>query len=98
MGDAGMIRRAWQLLMRRSDISRAVDDELSFHLETTVEALKAEGQDESAARRKAERLFGLATCLSRQHRHNSSEPFDNEESFLSGCLSGVAYYSLPLLK
>jgi len=58
MGDTGMIRRAWQLLMRRSDVNRAVDDELSFHLEMTVEALKAEGLDEAAARRKAESLFG----------------------------------------
>jgi len=51
------IKRLFRL-DRKQDVDRAVDDELRFHLESTVEELVGQGWDATDARREAERRFG----------------------------------------
>ncbi len=58
MAGSSRLRRAWRLLLRRSDIRRAVDEELAFHLDMTTEELVAQGMESGPARRKAEGMFG----------------------------------------
>lgn len=45
-------------LLRLSEPSRDVDDELAFHFERTVDELRVQGVPEAEARREAERRFG----------------------------------------
>ena len=58
MAGSSMIRRAWRFLLRRSDVSKAVEEELAFHLDMITEELIAQGMDAGPARRKAESMFG----------------------------------------
>lgn len=52
------IRRLFHLDALRGGRDAELDDELAFHFEATVDALRADGMDEDAARREARRRFG----------------------------------------
>jgi putative ABC transport system permease protein len=72
------VRRAWNLLLRRQDISKAVEEELDFHLELTTQELITAGLDPISARAEAERRFGdrrpyLQDCLAVGERRRRSQ-------------------------
>ncbi|HEX5439025.1 MAG TPA: ABC transporter permease [Gemmatimonadaceae bacterium] len=52
------IRRIFRLVETRASRERAVEDELTFHLDTRVDELIAGGMERRAAREQAEREFG----------------------------------------
>ncbi len=53
------IRRAWRLLLRRSDVDRAVSEEMTFHLEMSVKRLiEEEGLSPEEAEAEARSRFG----------------------------------------
>ncbi|HET7585199.1 MAG TPA: ADOP family duplicated permease [Gemmatimonadaceae bacterium] len=54
----GPFRRLFRLDRSRAGIDRAVDDELRFHFEMSLEELMAHGLPPDEARREAERRFG----------------------------------------
>jgi len=60
------------------DIESAVDDELRFHLETTVRELVASGMGEKEARREAERRFGDVEAARRRLASLDRERVDSE--------------------
>ena len=55
---SGKFRRLFRLDNDRTDIARAVDDELQFHFELAVRDLMAKGVPESDARQQVEARFG----------------------------------------
>ncbi len=59
------IRKTWRNLLRRSDVERAVDEEMAFHLDMAVRQIaEQEGVSESEARAEAKRRFGDRTGFS----------------------------------
>jgi len=70
------MRRALRLGLRRSDVVRAVDDEIAFHIQSKVEKLVASGLSVEAARKEAMRQFGdlegvrrMCVTLDNQREH-----------------------------
>jgi predicted permease len=67
-------------LFRRACISRAIDDELRFHIEERVDDLVAAGHSAAVARQLANRQFGNAT-LYHERTRNSDVPQVLEDLF-----------------
>jgi predicted permease len=70
------MRRAARFGFGRGDLSRAVDEEIAFHLQMKVDKLVASGMSVDAARREALRLFGdlegvrsMCVTLDQQREH-----------------------------
>ena len=55
------LRRLMRLDRGARGVQRAVDDELQFHFDMTVNELRSQGLDDDAAQREAERRFGNVT-------------------------------------
>ena len=63
------IRHRLYNLFRREQVSRAIDDELEFHIAERVDELKAEGLSDREARSLAARQFGNATLHKERTRN-----------------------------
>ena len=61
-------------LFRRADVSRAIDDELQFHIDERVDALLAQGLSEREARTQATRQFGNVTFYKERTREFDLPP------------------------
>lgn len=70
------------------DVARDVDDEISFHLESTIDELMTAGWEEDAAREEARRRFGEVETWSQQIRRLGAQQHQRRERRLA--LTGLA--------
>jgi putative ABC transport system permease protein len=87
MGRLGEIWRRVQMLMRREEFDRELDEEMRLHREMKVRELASDGVNKDEARYAANRAFGNATVL--RERGREAWGWRWLEDFAQDCVYGV---------